>query len=438
MTYTDKEMRAFTQVAYADFDKAKSYLQSKFPERKSFTITELKIAAKALGSSDKDLECLNCLTKQQCDNWSISVIHDTNSNNGFYGCIIETSPGNAVLAFRGSESMESMDNIINDWGRADLGLLNSTLTNQQAEVDRFLKAHKTELQGYDSIALTGHSLGGNLAQYATLVSHKYGFDSKITQSISFDGPGFSDEFIALHMLDILRMRNVMSHYQFSPVGMALFSLPGINTRTIKVSNEANEKDDEKMNDFTRHDTKYIEFDNNGNVKKGEVNKKPASLLGPLSKIIELSPFSPVIHYSIISLTFFLDVKQRYDVFLDRVMKQAKLTYRDLAAKFKKLLAGHNYYKVSTAKLNRDVKEVRSELTKTLAYVDEMFSNIQQLNTMWKGPASNAFISKFASEREQIRKYLRDIERYAASLEKDRDNYNRCEERASSIVSGLRF
>lgn len=290
MTYTDKEMRAFTQVAYADFDKAKSYLQSKFPERKSFTITELKIAAKALGSSDKDLECLNCLTKQQCDNWSISVIHDTNSNNGFYGCIIETSPGNAVLAFRGSESMESMDNIINDWGRADLGLLNSTLTNQQAEVDRFLKAHKTELQGYDSIALTGHSLGGNLAQYATLVSHKYGFDSKITQSISFDGPGFSDEFIALHMLDILRMRNVMSHYQFSPVGMALFSLPGINTRTIKVSNEANEKDDEKMNDFTRHDTKYIEFDNNGNVKKGEVNKKPASLLGPLSKIIELSPF----------------------------------------------------------------------------------------------------------------------------------------------------
>lgn len=38
--------------------------------------------------------------------------------------------------------------------------------------------------------MTGHSLGGNLAEYATIMSYKYGLDTKIKQCVSMDGPGF--------------------------------------------------------------------------------------------------------------------------------------------------------------------------------------------------------------------------------------------------------
>lgn len=437
MGYTDSEMRAFSQVAYADLDEAFNYLHTKMPDRKSFSVTELRNAAEALGVSNDKLKMLNVLSSEQCDNWRISAIHDTNASNGFYACVIETEPGNAVLAFRGSESHESMTNLVNDWGKADFGLLNSLQTNQQSETERFLYQHRDLINSYDNIALTGHSLGGNLAQHATLVSHRYGFDGKITQSVSLDGPGFSNEYIAFHMQDILRMKDVMTHYQWSPVGGLLFSLPFISRRTVKVSNEANKIDDDKMDAFTRHDTKYLEFDDKGNLKDGEMNMT-GNFLSWLSKSVEISSQAGSFQLVIMSLTFFLDAKLHFDDFISKALKQAKITYKDLVEKFKRAFAAHDFYKVNTNRLSNDTRDVRAEMDRTRAYVNEMFENVKALNTMWRGPAASAFVSKFASEREQIIKYINHIEKYVVSLEHDRDNYNRCENRVSSIVSGLRF
>ena len=131
--------------------------------------------------------------RQKCTKW-------------FYACIVETSPGNAVVCFRGSEDMSDPNNLKNDWIYADMGLLNSTCTNQQAEVERFLAANKELLSKYDNITMTGHSLGGNLAEYATIMSYKYGLDTKIKQCVSMDGPGFSDEFIRANREHIANMK----------------------------------------------------------------------------------------------------------------------------------------------------------------------------------------------------------------------------------------
>lgn len=47
--------------------------------------------------------------------WNISGVHNTNSQNGFYACIIETAPREAAVGFRGSEDMGDLSNVANDW-----------------------------------------------------------------------------------------------------------------------------------------------------------------------------------------------------------------------------------------------------------------------------------------------------------------------------------
>ncbi|MBQ5994620.1 MAG: DUF2974 domain-containing protein [Clostridia bacterium] len=265
MGYTDNEMRNFTQIAYADLTKGYEALCASHPGKTSFSIAELKQASLDAGVKPSQLKSLNCLTDAQMQNWTISGIHDTNSSNGFYACIIETSPGNAAVGFRGSENMGSLDNVVNDWTKADLGLVNSTCTNQQAEVNNFLEKYKTQLNGYDSLAMAGHSLGGNLAEYATIVSVNYGLNDNITQCMSMDGPGFSDEFINEHRAEIEAMSGVMKHPRWSFVGTMLNDLPGVDYRYVQVEN----KGDDKYNSFTRHDTKYLVYDENGNLVDGE-------------------------------------------------------------------------------------------------------------------------------------------------------------------------
>lgn len=266
MPYTDRQLRLFSQIAYTDLDQE---LKTKQLDEKKDAIPLREL----LEGDTKTLKKLKALgiTDDELDNWKLAATHDQNAENGFYACVIQTSdePLEAAVAFRGSEKMEHLDSALNDWVNADLGLLNSTLTTQQAEARKFLSERKDLLSQYSSLEMTGHSLGGNLAEYATIVSEDYGLDGNISRCVSLDGPGFSDEFIATHRSQIEHMRGKMTHYSWSLVGTLLNRLPGQEDKFLKVSNDANKLDEDEYNDFSRHDTKFLEVDSNGSFCVGE-------------------------------------------------------------------------------------------------------------------------------------------------------------------------
>lgn len=259
MAYSDLQLRAFTQIAYMDLDE-------KYVDYCKENATNVAPLAALLDDYDFGKLINLGIKEEEIASWSISGIHNTNSENGFYACIIETDFGEgAAVGFRGSENMAKLDNLVNDWVGADIGLVNSTCTNQQEEVERFLKKYQVRLDKYDKLTMTGHSLGGNLAEYATIVSYKYGLDENIEQCASMDGPGFSEEFINKYSDKIQKMADVMYHPRWSFVGTMLNDLPGVKYRYVKVSNEANSLDKAKYNCLTRHDTKYLVFDGNGSL-----------------------------------------------------------------------------------------------------------------------------------------------------------------------------
>lgn len=437
MSYTDQEMRNFTQIAYADFGRAFDILCAKYPDRTSFSISELEAVARR-DNSGIDLSCLKCLTASQKNNWKLSAVMDTNSENGFYACVIETAPGQAAVAFRGSEDFKDPSNLQNDWINADIGLLNSTETNQHQQVRRMWEKYNDLLNSYDSLTLTGHSLGGNLAEYGAVVSHEYGLDDNISRCVSFDGPGFSNEFIARYASDISRMKDKMTHYRWSLVGGMLFDLPGAHYITCQVSDEANTKDDDRLNFLTRHDTKYLSFDENGNIIRG--HRDAASwIMYDFSKYLD-SLYSGN-GFGILIMPYLLVRYQLTNI--EEIFQTAwdgmKTVYKNISDAIHRYLNRNNvYFKVNTTKLLSDADKISASLNRVRAYTEEMFKSVQMLNGMWKGPANSAFSAKFAKEKEAIDRYLDRILSYVNSIEKDAEDYDSCENRVLSIVSSLRF
>ncbi|TYQ16025.1 UNVERIFIED_CONTAM: Protein of unknown function (DUF2974) [Acetivibrio alkalicellulosi] len=108
---------------------------------------------------------------------------------GLNACTFEDSDGNIMVVYRGTGSGE--------WGDNAEGLIGlSTDTQQQRQAveyfDRIMERNGYHKRDID-IILTGHSKGGNKAQFTTINSIYRDF---ITNCFSYDGQGFSPEAIA--------------------------------------------------------------------------------------------------------------------------------------------------------------------------------------------------------------------------------------------------
>jgi hypothetical protein len=312
MGYTDKELRDATQIAYMDFTDGYAELNRRNKEP-PYTIRQIKDATK----DPEKCAAIDKIVKENgisidLDTLKIAQIHNTNNENGFYGCIIETSDKEAIVAFRGSEEPNGKQ-LRFDWINADLALINNKRTTQQAEVDKFLEDIKTNgyLDKYTSVASTGHSLGGNLSDYFTIRSVDYGISDKIKQSVSFDGPNFSKEFLEDNKKQIDSVSNVMKHYQWSAVGNLLFPVPGVEFDTAQIKDYGDTstylqnqyKDEFSYNLICRHDTRSLEFDKHGNLINGKTDNF-AWFMGKVSKGIDRLP-SGIGNFMKDNLTYYL-------------------------------------------------------------------------------------------------------------------------------------
>ena len=227
MAYTDRQLALFSEIAYKDLPEE---CKLKLGRNQSVTIEEVIKYDPEIGDDLRNLG----ITESEIKTWKIVGFKDANSKNGFYGCVIETSENQAAVAFRGSEAMNEISSFHNDWAKSDLGLLNNDKTPQQEEVEIFLEENYYLLDEYDDITMTGHSLGGNLAEYATIMAEKYGLDDNITRCTSLDGPGFSDEFLIKYKDEIERCAGKIRHVRWSMVGHLLMDIPNATYEQVDV------------------------------------------------------------------------------------------------------------------------------------------------------------------------------------------------------------
>ena len=278
-SYSDAEMALTAQIAYLDMyegetvGEAISRIREDYKDKPGINASQEQM----LKVADQIEELAANGGVEGYENWKAIAVRDDNDNTGFYGCMIETGEGDAVLSFRGTEPVDS-DHLIKD-GIADLGLWNSKETRQQAQAAEFANdMYQKYGNKYDAYYMAGHSLGGNLAEHAAVFAPE---GMNIQRCVSFDGPGFSNDYIIKNSDRIAARKGVIDHYQYSLVGSLLFPLPGTDFMVIDAHSEPGD------GYFARHSLTSIIF-KGGSVSPG-LPDWAALLVGPLTKELEHNP-----------------------------------------------------------------------------------------------------------------------------------------------------
>jgi len=299
-TLTDEQARYATELSYLDLEVLKS-LERKAIPGSSFegadqtpTIGELlnidpnareaeypqqyfdDLAARAEHAGDMDISLdaprINGLSNEVLGWQVVKTYNDNNPDgSGFYGTVIDTGEPGLVVTFRGSEAPSEYQNIQQDWIQSDAGLV-AGITPQQKEVAHFLDELKAE--GYfdtnESITFAGHSLGGNLAEFATIYAAAIGVSVKIDHTYSYDGPGFSQEFIDANrgLIEQASSDVTMDHFIQSAVGSLLQKLDGVHYSYVELKGEG----------LMQHGTENVKFDEDGSVFKHDEPTAGSNLL----------------------------------------------------------------------------------------------------------------------------------------------------------------
>ena len=124
--------------------------------------------------------------------WYVTDILDDNKprQSGFYGCSYLSADAMRIVSFRGSELLGNRY-YENDYF-TDFGLAWMLKTPQHARVDDYWARFGLNIEG--DFALTGHSLGGNLACYGVIAAPQE-IKKRISVCAAFNAPGFNREFI---------------------------------------------------------------------------------------------------------------------------------------------------------------------------------------------------------------------------------------------------
>ncbi|MCC8104021.1 MAG: DUF2974 domain-containing protein [Clostridiales bacterium] len=141
---------------------------------------------------------------EQLLNVEVQTTHvDTAEGGGGGVSALFVDPANneAVVVYRGTASNEWKDDFI---GGAGTDTADGVSTQQQINALEWYQS--LDLDQYDSVTVSGHSKGGNKAKYITVM------DGSVDRCLSFDGQGFSDEFLDTYSDEIAaRQDKIQNH-----------------------------------------------------------------------------------------------------------------------------------------------------------------------------------------------------------------------------------
>ncbi|MCM1552490.1 MAG: DUF2974 domain-containing protein, partial [Butyrivibrio sp.] len=269
-----------------------------------------------------------------CQGWKVVSVKNEQEDSGLYALTIETGENEAIVAFRGSEHVD-MDQFIKDWGWADFAMIDAKATAQEELAYQYLTEVGNDFD-YDNLTLTGHSLGGNLAHVATVYAYEQDRElySRISQSVSFDGPGHPEEYIAKHKKAISAVQDKLMHYPWSFVGVILTSFCEGDNYQMVLS-------DKFTGLFLKHSTASLRFNEDGSLIRTEAKDWVASEIDALTNMID--ELYDVQLYASALVDLVVNTLENYNE-LDKLLEQNKVS-EDTISDYKKAKEACNFLTV---------------------------------------------------------------------------------------------
>ena len=94
--------------------------------------------------------------------------------------------------------------------------------------------------------------------------------------------------------------------------------------------------------------------------------------------------------------------------------------------------------ISTDNLARDIERLRNMLSELRRNKEKMVEEIEELNTMWKGPANDMFVKQFQSDCTYFDRLCKTIEEMIQAMEYARTEYEKCDNQVNGLVRAIRI
>lgn len=92
--------------------------------------------------------------------------------------------------------------------------------------------------------------------------------------------------------------------------------------------------------------------------------------------------------------------------------------------------------VNTDTLASDIAELNMTLGTARNLLDNMFTQIRELDTMWDGPANDEFNRQFANDHENAKEMCKTVQSLIECMQYAKEQYNSCENQVNGIVSAI--
>ncbi|WP_432627721.1 WXG100 family type VII secretion target [Brotaphodocola sp.] len=88
-------------------------------------------------------------------------------------------------------------------------------------------------------------------------------------------------------------------------------------------------------------------------------------------------------------------------------------------------------------LGRDIGQMQTELQLLRSHIGLTYDSIKELNTMWNGPANEAFNQTFESDYQSMNEMCKMIKSLIEYMENARDQYRHCEDLVSQEIESIK-
>ena len=94
--------------------------------------------------------------------------------------------------------------------------------------------------------------------------------------------------------------------------------------------------------------------------------------------------------------------------------------------------------INTVTLLRDIDILETKMGELDGQTEKMFSAISDLDTMWDGPASEAFKEQFQLDYQSCKEMSKVLKDLVESLKHARQEYDTCEQNVEDLIRAIQI
>lgn len=98
----------------------------------------------------------------------------------------------------------------------------------------------------------------------------------------------------------------------------------------------------------------------------------------------------------------------------------------------------DYVEVNTDILQSDINQLNEHLNRIESQLSQMYGQVEELNTLWKGQANAAFSTQFRQDNETMKDVISELKKYSESLSQARVKYDKCEDSVQDMVNSIQI